>query len=157
MLHPNSNLFRTVPSDELLVPVLVTVMRYYGWRQLSILTEGEPQFTMVHSYSMINRLINWTYNFLSTFPTIYVSCSFFNSRFVLCLLLRKSLRLTIFRVFSVYYINVYAVVWTSLVFIEVCIFLGLTFIPKVSYTMFETVYLATLYATIYRYKSITNC
>lgn len=29
--------------------------------------------------------------------------------------------------------NIYAVVWTSIVFVDVCMFLGLTFIPKVSY------------------------
>ena len=41
------NFFRTVPSDELLAPALATVMKFYGWRQLSILTEEEPQFIMV--------------------------------------------------------------------------------------------------------------
>ena len=39
-----ANLFRTVPSDEPMAPALATLMQYYGWRQLSILTEGEPQF-----------------------------------------------------------------------------------------------------------------
>ena len=28
--------------------------------------------------------------------------------------------------------NLYAGIWTSLVFVQVCVFLGLTFIPKVS-------------------------
>ena len=42
------NLFRTVPSDESLAPALATLMNYYGWRTLSILTEQEPQFTTVH-------------------------------------------------------------------------------------------------------------
>ena len=41
------NLFRTVPSDESLAPALATVMRYYGWRTLSILTEQETQFMQV--------------------------------------------------------------------------------------------------------------
>ena len=41
------NLFRTVPSDESLAPALTTVMQYYGWRTLSILTEQETQFTAV--------------------------------------------------------------------------------------------------------------
>ena len=42
------NLFRTVPSDESLAPALATVMQYYGWRTLSILTEQQAQFTAVH-------------------------------------------------------------------------------------------------------------
>ena len=42
------NLFRTVPSDEPLTPALATVMQYYGWRTLSILTEQQIQFTAVH-------------------------------------------------------------------------------------------------------------
>ena len=41
------NFFRVVPSDELLPPALATLMRYYGWKQLSILTEEEPQFLKV--------------------------------------------------------------------------------------------------------------
>ena len=41
------NLFRTVPSDESLAPALATVMQYYGWKTLSILTEQETQFTEV--------------------------------------------------------------------------------------------------------------
>ena len=41
------NLFRTVPSDESLAPALATVMRYYGWRTLSILTEQQSQFIQV--------------------------------------------------------------------------------------------------------------
>ena len=38
------NVFRTVPSDESLPPALATLMNYYGWRQLTIITEREPQF-----------------------------------------------------------------------------------------------------------------
>ena len=41
------NLFRTVPSDESLAPALATVMQYYGWRTLSILTEQQTQFVQV--------------------------------------------------------------------------------------------------------------
>ena len=63
--------FRTVPSDESLAPVLATVMQYYGWKQLSILTEGEPQFIKVF---ITSKLIN--YNF--TFHTINTTCSFSN-------------------------------------------------------------------------------
>ena len=40
--------------------------------------------------------------------------------------------LAIIVVFALSGVNVYAGVWTSLVLVEVCIFLGLTFIPKVS-------------------------
>ena len=43
------NLFRTIPSDEPLAPALATVMQYYGWRTLSILTEQQTQFTTVHA------------------------------------------------------------------------------------------------------------
>ena len=42
------NVFRTVPSDESLAPALATVMQYYGWTTLSILTEQETQFTEVY-------------------------------------------------------------------------------------------------------------
>ena len=35
-------------------------------------------------------------------------------------------------IFALSGVNVYAGVWTSFVFVEVCVFLGLTFIPKVS-------------------------
>ena len=36
-------------------------------------------------------------------------------------------------VFALSGVNVYAGVWTSLVLVEVCVFLGLTFIPKVKH------------------------
>ena len=39
--------------------------------------------------------------------------------------------LAVIVVFALSGVNVYAGVWTSFVFVEVCIFLGLTFIPKV--------------------------
>ena len=34
--------------------------------------------------------------------------------------------------------NLYAGIWTSLVFVQVCVFLGLTFIPKVSHTQSDS-------------------
>ena len=40
--------------------------------------------------------------------------------------------LAVIVVFALSGVNTYAGVWSSFVFIEVCIFLGLTFIPKVS-------------------------
>ena len=40
--------------------------------------------------------------------------------------------LAVIVVFALSGVNVYAGVWTSFVFVEVCVFLGLTFIPKVS-------------------------
>lgn len=40
--------------------------------------------------------------------------------------------LAVIVIFALSGVNVYAGVWTSLVLVEVCIFLGLTFIPKVS-------------------------
>ena len=43
-LSGRPNFFRTVPSDESLPPALATVMQYYGWRQVAIVTEREPQF-----------------------------------------------------------------------------------------------------------------
>ena len=49
------NLFRTVPSDESLAPALATVMQYYGWRTLCILTEQEAQFTMVHPLHVYSK------------------------------------------------------------------------------------------------------
>ena len=50
------NLFRTVPSDEPLAPALATVMQYYGWRTLSILTEQESQF--IHVSAIIAQSIS---------------------------------------------------------------------------------------------------
>ena len=38
------NVFRTVPSDESLAPALATLMQYYGWRKVAIVTEREQQF-----------------------------------------------------------------------------------------------------------------
>ena len=43
-LSGKPNFFRTVPSDESLPPALATVMQFYGWRQVAIVTEREPQF-----------------------------------------------------------------------------------------------------------------
>ena len=43
-LSGRPNFFRTVPSDESLPPALATVMQYYGWREVAIVTEREPQF-----------------------------------------------------------------------------------------------------------------
>ena len=43
-LSGRPNFFRTVPSDESLPPALATVMKYYGWRQVAIVTERESQF-----------------------------------------------------------------------------------------------------------------
>ena len=43
-LSGKPNFFRTVPSDESLPPALATVMQYYGWRQVAIVTERETQF-----------------------------------------------------------------------------------------------------------------
>ena len=43
-LSGKPNFFRTVPSDEVLPPALATVIQYYGWRQVAIVTEREPQF-----------------------------------------------------------------------------------------------------------------
>ena len=50
------NVFRTVPSDESLAPALATVMQYFGWRTLSILTEQQTQFTEVRvtTYKIYN-------------------------------------------------------------------------------------------------------
>ena len=43
-LSDKSNVFRTVPSDESLAPALATLMQYYGWRKVAIITEREQQF-----------------------------------------------------------------------------------------------------------------
>ena len=39
--------FRTIPSDELLVSAVAAIMNSYGWRQLSVFTEEQPQFVEV--------------------------------------------------------------------------------------------------------------
>ena len=40
--------FRTVPSDGLLVSAVATIMNHYGWRQLSVFTEEQPQYLEVN-------------------------------------------------------------------------------------------------------------
>ena len=50
--------------------------------------------------------------------------------------------------FAVPGINGFAVVWTLVVFIEVCMFLGLTFIPKVNFMFTVTVVIIILYYNI---------
>ena len=40
-LYPR--VFRTVPSDEVLAPALASVMNYYQWRRMSIVTESDQQ------------------------------------------------------------------------------------------------------------------
>ena len=47
--------FRTVPSDEVLAPALATVMNYYQWRRISIVTESDQsQFVKVYVYVWLN-------------------------------------------------------------------------------------------------------
>ena len=46
------NFFRTVPSDELQVSAVFAIMESYGWRQLSVFTEEQPQFLQVRVYSL---------------------------------------------------------------------------------------------------------
>ena len=41
------NFYRTVPSDELLVPAVAAIMDSFGWRQLSVFTEEQSQFIQV--------------------------------------------------------------------------------------------------------------
>ena len=74
------NFFRTVPSDHSLAQALATVMQYYGWRQLSILTEGEQQFLELLpllegnlSRANISVVHSTTRNFTKAAETIFVS------------------------------------------------------------------------------------
>ena len=41
------NYYRTIPSDELLPPLLTATMKYYEWKQLAIVTETIPQYLKV--------------------------------------------------------------------------------------------------------------
>ncbi len=73
------NLFRTIPSDEPLAPALATVLQYYGWRTLSILTEQESQFIQV------SELEKYSINNSTTIHKLYIKyimlppfSSFFN-------------------------------------------------------------------------------
>ena len=45
--------FRTVPSDNLLVSGLATILDTYEWRQVSMFTEEQPQYLQVLYYYMI--------------------------------------------------------------------------------------------------------
>ena len=67
-LSDKPNFLRTVPSDESLPPALATVMQYYGWRQVAIVTERESQFLQLlpllngslsqAGISVVNRFIS---------------------------------------------------------------------------------------------------
>ena len=47
------NLFRAVPSDEPMAPAVATVMQYYGWRQITVITEEELQFVEVYNCTVL--------------------------------------------------------------------------------------------------------
>ena len=51
------SLYRTVPSDDQLVPALATVMFFNNWTQLTMFTENQPQFTEVKPYKIITLCI----------------------------------------------------------------------------------------------------
>ena len=51
MVYPS--LFRTAPSDEVLVPALAILVNYYGWKQVAIVTETSPQLLEVCTYANI--------------------------------------------------------------------------------------------------------
>ena len=77
-LSGKANFFRTVPSDELLPPALTTVMQYYGWRQVAIVTEREPQFLQLvpilnASLSQAGITVDYFIGGRSMAETIYVS------------------------------------------------------------------------------------
>ena len=77
-LSGRANLFRTVPSDESLPPALATVMQYYGWRHVAIVTEREPQFLqflpILNGYLLqAGMAIDYFIVGMSTAETIFVS------------------------------------------------------------------------------------
>ena len=77
-LSGRPNFFRTVPSDESLPPALATVMQYYGWRQVAIVTEREPQFLQLlpilnGSLSQAGIAVDYFIMGTSTAETIFVS------------------------------------------------------------------------------------
>ena len=69
-------LFRTVPSDEALAPALATLMNYYGWRKVAILTEKKPQFEKVITFTIyfhiffvyyLNKMYSMSYSVAYSF------------------------------------------------------------------------------------------
>ena len=52
-----SRFFRTVPSDELLGSAVAAIMESYGWRQLSVFTEEQPQFVEVYITVPLNIIM----------------------------------------------------------------------------------------------------
>ena len=77
-LSGKPNFFRTVPSDESLPPALATVMQFYGWRQVTIVTEREPQFLQLlpifnSSLSQAGITVDYFIEGRSTAETIFVS------------------------------------------------------------------------------------
>ena len=44
--------FRTVPSDELLLSAVATIMLNYEWRQVSLFTEQDTRFLNVSAWNI---------------------------------------------------------------------------------------------------------
>ena len=53
------NFYRTIPSDEILVPAVATIMNYYNWRQLSVFTEEQPQYLQVYMNYVYSYMCCW--------------------------------------------------------------------------------------------------
>ena len=76
-------LFRTVPSDEVLAPALATLMNYYGWRKVAILTEKKPQFEKVITFAIyFHTFFTYYWNKMYSMP-YSVAYSFYSYSTVL--------------------------------------------------------------------------
>ena len=88
-------------------------------------------FSLALAYKVIIHIIGLVLAFLTRKVKIdTLNDSKYSSAIIYCSCVMLVLAVVV--VFALSGVNVYAGVWTTFVFIEVCVFLGLTFIPKVS-------------------------
>ena len=127
------------------VPVRVSS----AWSQLSFLYMQDDGYTVTHriitcglsttyiiyfSLALVYKVIIHVIGLVLAFLTRKVKIDPLNdSRYSAAIIYCSCIMLVlaVIVVFALSGVNVYAGVWTSFVFVEVCVFLGLTFIPKV--------------------------
>ena len=135
-----------------------------AWSQLSFLYMQDDGYTVTHriitcglsttyiiyfSLALVYKVIIHIIGLVLAFLTRKVKVDPLNdSRYSAAIIYCSCvmLVLAVIVVFALSGVNVYAGVWTSFVLIEVCVFLGLTFIPKVSKRQFKLLFGSTIFA-----------
>ena len=55
------NYYQLYPSDEPIIQTLVTVIKFYGWSRISIITEEENKFLeVIKIFQCIVSILNYT-------------------------------------------------------------------------------------------------